>query len=478
MSNYLNLLQEELKHDGYGETIVDLKSDGKDVYVISDLHLASGVEHDGKIAGTENFFADGAFERFLNHLNSTNKNSKILVINGDFIDFLRVVKIPTSEEDFESWKTELGAIGIDKSIVELKDSITKKEKVYGLKTFPFKSIWKIIASMSGHPRFFNALAHWLENSNQLVITKGNHDLELYWPEVRTYFRYHFARSISDNVENNLKNSVLPNLTFVDDILTFDDNTYITHGHIYDKYTNVIGKPTINNGTEINIPFGSFFNRYLINQVELSYPYVDNIRPAQNVLPMMLKEHFFTGLKLLFYHIPFTLKIIPKQYYKYMFSRFLIYVLAVGVPIGYTGYLLYQHFFSDANFELPKMIQTLVTLGFSYLFSRIVSFFHLSEPDYLDGIAKKLFKKHPKYKYFLMGHTHNPDVLELGNQKYFNTGTWIPIIEYDAAEVRHDKCYLFTHLKNDGHLISEPVIYFWNDDAGREEKYPLIRNKGN
>jgi len=74
---------------------VQAKSLGKDLYIVSDLHLAAGTGNNGTYGGTENFFADKSFQRFIRFASAGNSSNKtILIINGDFIDFLRVVEIP------------------------------------------------------------------------------------------------------------------------------------------------------------------------------------------------------------------------------------------------------------------------------------------------------------------------------------------------------------------------------------------------
>lgn len=74
---------------------VKYDADSKEVFVVSDLHLASGMNAEGVYRGTENFFADDSFKRFLEHAQkiATSKNS-ILIINGDVFDFLRVTEFP------------------------------------------------------------------------------------------------------------------------------------------------------------------------------------------------------------------------------------------------------------------------------------------------------------------------------------------------------------------------------------------------
>jgi len=44
---------------------LEIKSSDGDIYVISDLHLAAGIEQDSKYYGTENFFYDEIFSRFI-----------------------------------------------------------------------------------------------------------------------------------------------------------------------------------------------------------------------------------------------------------------------------------------------------------------------------------------------------------------------------------------------------------------------------
>jgi hypothetical protein len=47
--------------------VVPINSNGEDIFVVSDLHLASGRGPDGRYDGCENFFFDDSFRRFLHH---------------------------------------------------------------------------------------------------------------------------------------------------------------------------------------------------------------------------------------------------------------------------------------------------------------------------------------------------------------------------------------------------------------------------
>ncbi|HEY7402043.1 MAG TPA: hypothetical protein VIB39_00850, partial [Candidatus Angelobacter sp.] len=271
------------------------------------------------------------------------------------------------------------------------------------------------------------------------------------------------------------------LRFVDDAMLIDGTFYIEHGHRYDKYTNVVGRPLLNR--ELNIPFGSFFNRYLLNQLELDYPYVDNVRPSQNVLPLMVKQRFFTAIKLLLYHVPFMLLIIPKRYYRYMFGQVAVMAAAIGIPLILGVLYLFASLPKLAGQiqSLPGMswpgsslAKSFASLAASYLLGRLVAYFQLSEPSSLSGPAMKIFDRHAAYQLITMGHTHNPDQRTKDGRWFYNTGTWIPIVELDTAQVREDRTYTFLHFRRDKSGQLQPTaVERWDDDAERAEDLVII-----
>src|SRR5438067_826927 len=78
--------------------IIQCRALGAKVAVISDLHMGSGIQFDASFTGCENFYSDDAFARFLNYLHQTTPADKntTLIINGDFIDFLRIIDNPST----------------------------------------------------------------------------------------------------------------------------------------------------------------------------------------------------------------------------------------------------------------------------------------------------------------------------------------------------------------------------------------------
>ncbi len=525
------IVQEESYKENVRTKPIIYNSNGEEIFVVSDLHIASGRNYAGVYKGTENFFADDSFSRFIEDANNTKKTkSAILIINGDIFDFLRVTDFPGKikkarlskrikqviklqplkkppepskefvDNEYEEWMNELEKIGIKKTREELEVSISTKEMKYGLQTNDYKTIYKFIKVKNGHPAFFKALSQWLEAGNKILILKGNHDLELYWLAVRNYLRLIIAEKIADknqdnNLEDVLTNIVLSNITFIDDSIEIDKDFYVEHGHRYDKFCLVLDNPVLkNNPTQINIPFGSFFNRYLLNRIELFYPFLDNVRPSGNILSILMKENFALGIKVLFQHIPLLIRILLTnfRYMRFMFHKVFWFVLALLIPIG----LVICFNLPSINSLIKEILKVqegggiwatileqsknLVLILFSYLLSRIVAWFQLAEPSSLDKFAKERFKG-TTYRIMTMGHTHNPgEYVFEGNKRFYNTGTWIPVIETSTAEVRKDKTYTFLHLVRDNTGKLQPaedgLLQRWNDDAGRAELQILVERK--
>ena len=75
-----------------------------------------------------------------------------------------------------------------------------------------------------------------------------------------------------------------------------------------------------------------------------------------------------------------------------------------------------------------------------------------------------------------GHTHNPEQKKSSGKSYYNTGTWIPVYELNAANVRLDKTYTFLQLAKDlsGNIQTQGLMR-WNDEAGRAEGMQLRDN---
>jgi hypothetical protein len=289
----------------------------------------------------------------------------------------------------------------------------------------------------------------------------------------------------------LRNIVHPQTHFVDDSLIIDGKIYIEHGHRYENFTCVDGPPVLKGQTQLNIPFGSFFNRYLINRIELAYPHIDDVRPRQDTLALLLRERFPLALQLLFSYIPFTIKVIPKRQYGYALRYLFHFILIVIVPILITALALYKGFpailksTGSGGSSTPSLwqavlseLKNLLFLALSYFIGRLFSMLQLSAPTTLFPDAGKIFVDRPQLQLVTFGHTHDPEQINTEDGKrYCNTGTWIPVYEMDAADVRLDRTYTFLHIeKDDAGDIRPPSLFRWNDDALREDPLVLTDKK--
>lgn len=494
------------------ESIVEMEFPGHNVLVVSDLHIAEGVHSDGRYTGPENFFYDDAFARFL-HDGIGTKHPTVLVINGDFIDFLRIVDVPFDKNgipimaELIAWSRLLTTIGWkgNSTVTALRASVTRRQIKLGLGTSAAQSAWKLWLANRGHRALFQSLAKWLVAGNQIVVTKGNHDLEWYWHDVRNTLRLILADHIAADSTNAittaqaLQHTVLGRLHFIDNALLIDSTLYLEHGHRYDRNARVIGSPTLpikGMESELNIPFGSFFNRYLLNRIEKLHPFMDNIRPTQNVIPTILRENFWVGIKIIFWHIPLLFRLIRGRYYRaylgalvsYLFRRLIWQVAAVFGPVILAAVLTNQTWGAKLLYWVgittpPSpgtgdiVIRFFLSAYAAYLLGQMVSNIQLMGIDSMtdDEEVKALRRKHP---IVTMGHTHNPDQLIGSNgHAFFNTGTWIPIVQANSAELRVDRTFTFLRCNRNaaGRLVADG-LYCWNDSATRPDKQAVLHRE--
>src|SRR5215471_4273279 len=75
----------------------------REIFVVSDLHLCRGRNPEtGRFSRTEDFLSDQAFSRFLDYAYAGPE--KLLFINGDAFDFVRICHYPRSDQEFDAWK--------------------------------------------------------------------------------------------------------------------------------------------------------------------------------------------------------------------------------------------------------------------------------------------------------------------------------------------------------------------------------------
>lgn len=274
---------------------------------ISDLHLSEGVDPEtGKHSRNEDFFYDDALARFIvYHVNLTNDRAADpiyqkpwkLYINGDFLEFLQVTSLPAADDEI-----------LQHPDVKITDNVKK----YGLGTSEPESVWKLQQIVDGHTLVFQALGWFLaQPDNELIILKGNHDIELFWPAVQ--------KGILDHIANQyhmwyrrasrgfLPDSPLPlnrhpekltpefrhRVSFPSHFAYEAPLFFVEHGNQYDPnnaFENFDNPILEDRPHLIELPSGSFFVRYFFNQVEQMHPFADNLRPLSRYINWVINQH--------------------------------------------------------------------------------------------------------------------------------------------------------------------------------------------
>ncbi|MAT97517.1 MAG: hypothetical protein CL608_10280 [Anaerolineaceae bacterium] len=278
---------------------------------VSDFHLSEGRSPaTGLIHRNEDFFQDVPFAQFIAyHVQLSRRETAVeyhnipwkLVINGDIFDFLQVVSLPKEGDKLVKVKG-----------VESYEKLRKNDREFGLGTSSPEIVWKVSRIAQGHPTFFRALAWFVaQPGNELVLMKGNHDIELFWPDVQQRLRQLLQQAYEDWRETAVPNddqALLPLYDNMPDALTLDHlerhvafpPTYlyepklffVEHGCQYEPanaFKN-FEDPRLPDAPDfIELPSGSLFVRYFFNKVEHIHPFADNMKPISRYVFWVLRH---------------------------------------------------------------------------------------------------------------------------------------------------------------------------------------------
>jgi metallophosphoesterase superfamily enzyme len=441
--------------------------------VVSDLHIGIGREvTTGRISRRENFLADAAFADMLDAYRPTTEQRTLLILNGDTFDFLRILDTPDPEasDEMSEWQQLLERWGKPKPLSVLKSSIDKHERVFGLKTHDFKSAWKLHRIAQGHPTFFGALASWVTHGGLVLLIKGNHDLELHWELVRTAIRD--AISTAGAEQSAVHEAVL----FSDHNILID-NVYLEHGHRFEPLTAVRGDNVLPQAPEeLNLPIGSFMNRYVVNRIERLEPFLDNVKPYKDILWTLVKRHPLRSFGIVWRAWRLIKRALQKRAWKDSLA-FTFWFLALLVPIVTVALIVVAFAVPTVGAWvvdiLGKYRTPLSILGalFPFLVGAARDLIPKKKPaegedEYAAGahtaLGHALSEPWPKTAYAVLGHTHMQDVQRLSSIEgsevvYLNTGTWAPLWLADRPDLKGK--------------VLHPVIEFrWTDSQGYRHRY--------
>ena len=278
---------------------------------VSDLHLSEGRDpRTGLLSPNEDFFHDDGFARFLVYHVQLSRQPQAaahyrkpwkLVVNGDIFDFLQVTKLPAEGDELEAVRG-----------VRRHADLSQNEQEYGLGTRSAEIVWKLEQIAAGHPVFFQALGWFLAQPGQeVILLKGNHDVETYWPAVQArmralvaaaYAAWRAAGMRGEEVDSPLPwDEALPasiadvvpaSIQFPPWFYYEPGLFFVEHGNQYDPpnaFNDVLAPVLPDRPEMIELPAGSFFVRYFFNKVEQVHPFADNIKPITRYIRWALDQ---------------------------------------------------------------------------------------------------------------------------------------------------------------------------------------------
>jgi UDP-2,3-diacylglucosamine pyrophosphatase LpxH len=273
--------------------------DGADLIVLSDLHLGEGLLADEpRYVPTEDFFHDLQFAHFLKALARDYEDdpSRLkLVLNGDTFDFLTITSVPKGDEAKRRGFT-----------------VSAPEKKFGLNPTAKKSVYKLDVMVSGHGRFFRALARFVKEGFGVEIVRGNHDLELHFKEVRERLIDHLA-----SFETNTDRSIFENgIHFHPWFYLEPGRIFIEHGNQYDAANSIrypyhpilpVQRRSAEKEDFLDYPLGSIFVKFFYNRVRQLDPYSPRLVSFDHYLSFIKRYNLFDVWRVYKDHYPHFLR---------------------------------------------------------------------------------------------------------------------------------------------------------------------------
>ena len=426
--------------------------------VLSDLHLCDVEEHaDGwKAYKRRRYLFDddiaALVSRFLDE--GDPQEERVLVLNGDIIDFDVVTAVP---ED-PPWP------------------VSRRERKRGLDPCEDKSRWKLERVLEQHGTFIETLARFIADGHQLVYVAGNHDSDLHFPRVREAFLAAIAR--------RAEALALPfdgtRVHFEPWFYYVPGEIYVEHGQQYDYYTSfryilspfVPGAPP-----RIALPMGNLSNRYLMTQMGFFNPHAsDYILNVYSYVVHWLRYYAFSRRSIAINWFLGSLLVLARLLVTKRKVRqappdeaalLAAHGAAKGIPVETLQALdrlkrppitnrvfrIVREFWIDrllmavimtsgtialALVPIPLWIKLMVPLTafplFYFIYEEAVhgETIFSAEREY-PALAQRIARILPT-KVVALGHSHKPMLLPLGKGvTYVNTGTWAPIFRGFGSE---------------------------------------------
>ncbi len=483
--------------------------------VVSDLHISEGLDPEsGKFSPLEDFLFDDAFARFLRYHEEIRSQPRfgdrpwLLIINGDLFDFLQVVSLPQEGRLLQAVKG-----------LERRKELSINERDYGLGTTAEESEWKLKQIARGHQHFFAALGWFVARGNHVAVVKGNHDVELHWPQVQERLVIEVERAytrerlmIGDGLPVTLE-ECQAHIHFYPWFYYEPGRVYVEHGGQYEAanhFRDYLNPVMPDDRERIELPGGSLFVRYLFNKVEDVHPFADNVKPITRYLGWAFKTDPVRAIEILVTRGWVFLRAFWNVAHKTVASA--LHSARKQGQVGQPGPVplppevaekiaalaqrwvdaSWQEWISSAVQGLLSLLMTLIIVTFVvlagltlagglswmlvvYLGAAVLAYFlrrglkrglvYLFEGDYLLRAARgleRILKPAHMVRYIVIGHSHRAALERLEQAWYVNTGAWVPVYEEEGPIEGREELTFFRLARG---YEGTPELLHWDDAAG-------------
>lgn len=389
--------------------------------VLSDLHLGGGFRETNY---REDFTVDKILARFLHvirHESEQDQREVELIIAGDFFEFLHVPAVD-NYDPAERYPTQ----------------------TY-LNSSESASIQRLNIIIDSHPGVFEALSDFIqvgEPQRRITIIKGNHDVNLYWPGVKSRLREVLGASGS-------RSSLL---LFAAEFVS-REKIYVEHGHQraekMNSYHDFVDPRLSSDLSQLYYPAGSHFVINLFNGLGRERWFIDNIKPITTLIWHALQWDFDLAVRMLTDFIRHTPALVVSDFVYAPQGALPADAWLQNLTNAHTRRDLARRYASEPAFRLEFHQHICRYLADANLGNKDAVSLALPEPaddpvemaqleqqqqqTMLCQAAAEISRQEGA-KVVVFGHTHRPmqKTLETGSV-YINTGCWIP----DLSEASPD-----------------------------------------
>lgn len=439
-----------------------------DIIIVSDLHLSAvSRPRTSTLNREQDSPLDAAFAGFLDYLweRAIKENRKLrLVILGDLFDFLKVEgKLP----------------GDDGSPVDTSEEAT---------------LAKLDRIAESHPKVFEALGRFVAAAFPLDIVPGNHDIELIRQSAQEQFKKLVLRF-------SARSGADVSIRFHPWIYHEPGVLYAEHGHQYhdiNSFTTLLRPSLARNPKQIDLPLGSYFERYLSDVFESIGPVGLHLSPTPRYLLRSLPTHPKKVLTRPGDHVRFLRVLLSYAINSFSFKQAarraayreevlrpcaaelgLRYQTLVAIDqlsalsaISMGRRLLRKFFFEPVLRALRGFADTALSLSRSEArLSRLATL----PSGYLHqaslAIHNLLQAENKAVPYYVFGHTHAaeqlPLILDSPTPCYLNCGSWTPVVPSALGGSSSSHRFTFVQITREPE-VTTPVarLLVWNNSEGR------------